>query len=242
MKQVLFIAIIFFSINCFSQEATFSIDTTRVRQFKKNGNYRENISALEWIINGKKLKIGSSPIKVNVTPNKLDTIYFKGYRKTKYDTILCDIIKPINYTIFYNTCCGAFNIHQGVNKKYVTGSVCFKTVNHLPVNEYIGIIGESGKKLNFSDTIKPACRSAMSPNIYPIKISQISNCTDTASCKVTCLQVNKQENPIWDYNYKEIEIITSFLYMPLTSSPLLIEFDPKSKAIFLNKKRLVTHR
>ena len=242
MKQILFIAFSFLSISCFSQEATFSIDTTRVSQFKINGSYRENISALEWIINGKHLKFGSPPIKVKITPNKLDTIYFKGYRKTVYDTILCDISSPIPYTIFYNTCCGAFNIHQGANKNYFTGSVNFKTINHISVNEYIGIIGETGKIINFSDTIKPACRSAMSPNIYPVKISQINKCTDSLNCKGTCLQVKDQEEPIWDYSYKEIRVITSFLYMPLTSSPLLIEFDPKSEAVFINKKRLVTHR
>lgn len=74
MKQILFIAFSFLSISCFSQEATFSIDTTRVSQFKINGSYRENISALEWIINGKHLKFGSPPIKVKITTNGKTTI------------------------------------------------------------------------------------------------------------------------------------------------------------------------
>lgn len=241
MKLLLFITFIISIITSFSQEATFSLDTTRISKFKKNGKYRENISAMEWIIDGKHLKFGDPSIKVKITPNKLDTIYFKGYLKLTYDTIICDIEKPENYILYYNTCCGAFNIHNSENE-FIPGSINFKIINDIPINEFLGILGEAGIKLGCSDTLKPKCRSMLSPNIYPVQILQIDKCLDSLDCKETCLTLKNDNKPFFDYNYKELKKVISFLYMPLSISPLIIEIDTKSETIFINKKRLVTQK
>lgn len=237
MKLFFFTIISSLSYNCFSQSVTFSADTTRISRYFIQGKYTERISSIQWIIQGQTLKFGDQPISVEVTPHQLDTIYFKGYLKKDFDTLICDIQNSGAFVFYYNECCGAFNIYNKSEQKFIEGSINFKIINQIPTNEYLGIIGEAGIIIGLSDTLGSYCRSAMSPNVYPVKLSQIQSCIDSLNCEGICLY-SKPDELLWGYSYQEIENLLEILYLPLSSSPLLIEFDPKSKIIFINKKQL----
>lgn len=235
-KSLLLLAILISQIS-FAQYATFSADTTRLKRFKKNVKMNENISKVHWIINGRKFHFGDQPIKIKTTPNKLDTIYFKGFRKSQYDTILCNISTPKHYRFFFNECCGAFNICTPEGDRF-NNSIIFN-INNQPKNErFMGIFGEAGTMIKLRDTITFDCRSAMAPNIYPIELNTFKDCNDSLNCRGVCLVNIKDKSPEYGYTYKVINQIKSFSYMPLNNSPIRIDFDSKSKSLSLNDIQL----
>lgn len=217
-----------------AQTTSFSTDTTRISKYYKDGSYLPRIQENYWIIEGKEIQFGDPTITVNSSPQKLDTIYFKGYRKKNYDTLVCNFESGKHYEFFYNSCCGAFNVHDKENHKMIEGSVNFKTLNHISIQDYIGTFGEAGIQINFSDTITKQCRSAMSPNIYSIEILMTDSCTTDSLCKSLCFPPN-ETNPIYNYhNYQIKEKLINFLYLPLNSKPLVVGLDPKTHQIQIN--------
>lgn len=222
--------------NLFAQDyAEFSTDTTRFKTWyaKDDGKLPDRITQQVWYINGQKMSYGSGTIKVEVTPSKLDTILYQGYRRNSLDTIICNISKPNKYKFFYNTCCGRFNIQNESSKKFIQGNVLFNLKNP-DKNTYLGTLGETGKIVKYQDkdTLKVDCRSAMSPNVYRITFKQIDICKDSLDCEEsTCLQENGKDEPNWDFGYNTLSEKLDFIFMPLKSEPVEIMYDPKANKI-----------
>lgn len=238
MKKTFIFIIYIFPILVFGQNfAEFSTDTTRFRQHYREGRHvdlPDYIKDQEWIINGQKMTYGSEQIKVEVNANRLDTILYKGYRKNEFDTIICNISEPRNYKFFYNECCGAFNVQDEGLEKFIQGSIIYRLQSNNESNLYLGTLGEAGilVKKNSHDTLKVNCRSAMSPNIYNISFKQIENCQDSINCKEgICLQVQGENEPVWDYGFMTISTEMDFLFLPLSQKPLIVTYDPKTKKI-----------
>ena len=97
------------TIFCKAQFAVFSVDTNSFM-------HKERLYEMQWIINGKLLKYGKSPVKIKPDVNKLDTILFKIRPNANWDTIICNITKPDSLEFVYNPCCGAFNIRNVKSK------------------------------------------------------------------------------------------------------------------------------
>jgi hypothetical protein len=238
MKNFLIISsLLLITLDGFGQYATFSADTTLVKKwFSNTDTLPKQVTDKEWIINGQKLTFGSTPIQIKPNPNKLDTILFKGYRRLKYDTIICNISKPTDYQFVHNTCCGAFNLRNMSSNKYLEGKVVFKLSSNQLSKKYLGTLGEAGMmvKTTNENTLTVNCRSAMSNNIYKVTFSEIEECKDSLDCKEgTCLVDNKKEEPIWGYGYKTLSNKVSFLYVPLDDNPFTIVYDPKTDKIEL---------
>ncbi len=237
MKQI--ITILFLSIltnTLVAQDyAEFRTDTTRFKRWyaKDDGKLPERITEQVWFINGQEMRYGSGVIKVKVNPNKLDTILYKGYRRKGFDTIICNISEANNYKLYYNECCGAFNIQDESTKKFIQGKIIYKLKN-TDDRTYLGTLGEAGilvKNKNI-DTLNVNCRSAMSPNIYNISFRQIELCKDSLNCNEgICLQEKGKDEPNWDFGYKTVSLKLDFLFMPLKSEPLIIIYDPKTDTI-----------
>ena len=232
------LTIILTSNNLLSQEyAEFSTDTTRFRTWyaKDDGQLPERISEQEWFVNGQKMFYGSGKIRVEVNPNKLDTILFHGYRRNSLDTIICNITEPKKYKFFYNPCCGRINIQDEASKIFISGKVLFRLKNP-DSKTYLGTLGETGKIVTYkdNDTLGVDCRSAMSPNVYRITFKQIDVCKDSTDCNEgTCLQEYNIDEPNWDFGFNTISKKLDFIYMPLKSEPVEIIYDPKTDQIVI---------
>lgn len=95
----------------FGQVATFWADTSGIIPTKEY-NY---ITEAEWKINGQTLRYGLSPIAVP-TDNVVDTIFYKQFENSKWDTLICNITEPANYIFQYNMCCGGFDVYNAENR------------------------------------------------------------------------------------------------------------------------------
>lgn len=233
----LLISIIFTLIianNLVAQDyAEFTTDTTRFRRWyaKEDGKLPKNITQQVWYINGQEMRYGSGKIKIKVNPNKLDTILYKGYRRNKFDTIICNVSEAKKYKFYFNECCSAFNIQDELTKKFIQGKILYKLKN-LDHKTYLGTLGETGILVTYKnkDTLNVNCRSAMSPNVYDISFKQIEPCTDSLNCNEgICLQEKEELN--WEYGFHTVSEKFNFLFMPLKSTPLLIIYDPKTDTI-----------
>jgi hypothetical protein len=233
MKQIFIILILdVLTNNLIAQDyAEFQTDTTRFKRY--DGNLPERITEQVWFINGQEMRYGSGAIKVEVNPNKLDTILYKGYKRKKLDTIICNISKAKNYKFYYNECCGAFNIQDKSTNKFVQGKIIYQLKN-TDDKTYLGTLGEAGIIVNRknADTLKVSCRSAMSSNVYNISFSQIELCKDSLNCNEgTCLQEKEKDEPNWDFGYKTVSKKMDILYMPLKTEPIFVIYDPKTDRI-----------
>lgn len=212
------------------QYATFHADTANLLSSIGNyAHYQEIKTQTKWIINNQILTYGSESIKVIPNPNKIDTILFQYDEKRGYDTLICNIAKPYSYKFTHNGCCGGFNVYSDSIKN--RPSLLFKL--NAPKNEkYLGILGSSGKLLTKQDTIKDFCKSAVTPNIYPIKLIKIEDCVSDNCEEIMCLIKDDVPDYIYDYyNYQIREEILSFLFMPLNNEPLEIFYDAKQQII-----------
>lgn len=233
----LLICFIFFSVlssSVVAQEyAEFTTDTTRFRNhYRENeGKLRPRIAEQFWFINGQKIYYGSGTIKIQVNPHKLDTILYKGYRRSKFDTIICNISEPKKYTFYYNDCCGAFNIKAQTEKRFIKGLVLFK-IKSPNQKTYMGTFGEAGVIINNKDTLSEDCRSAMSPNVYAISLSEIGPCDDSLNCDDEfCIQ--NKDILDWEHGFKTVSKKIDFLFMPLKAEPLNVIYDSKTDRILI---------
>ena len=141
----------------------------------------------------------------------------------------------MNYRFVYNACCDVFYVFMDT-RGYIVGNVKFALTQNPEKKTYLGELGETGilVKSSSNDTLKPLCRSPMSPNIYPIKFSEIKICKDTTGCREgTCLFVKDGAELNYDFGFKTISCKADFLYMPLSRDPLLVIYDPKTGSIVL---------
>ena len=128
MKHLLFVALQFSTV-AFGQTsyATFSADTTRIHHERSRMTVFEKIMESECQINGQTLTYGSTPIRVE-TDNQVDTIFFRQDKNARWDTLICSISRPTNYTFYYNECCGGFNTADETGT-YLVGAVKFENRN-----------------------------------------------------------------------------------------------------------------
>jgi hypothetical protein len=209
--------------------ATFSADTTR---FFKEKNSRtdiyDKIMEAEWKINGETLHYGSKPISVK-TDNIIDTIFFRQFKNSKWDTVICNINKPMHYIFHYNTCCGGFNISDDTDK-FIIGSVNFIIKNTDNKIQFLGTLGEAGIIVTSKliDTLEPGCRSAMSPNVYQLTFREIEICKDTVDCNEgTCLYEKGNEELNYEFGYKTTSLKLDCLFLPLSNEPIRVTYDTK---------------
>ncbi len=185
----------------------------------------------EWIINGQTLHYGSNPVSVE-TDSILDTIFYKQTGNSRTDTIICNINKPGTYTFIYNECCGAFNIADN-SGRFTIGSVIFK-LKEPDTRSFLGTMGETGLLVyaTTQDTLRTACRSAMSPNIYELTFSEIAICKDTVACNQgTCLYEKGQLELNYAFTYKTISTKLNCLFLALSDLPITVIYDPKTDEI-----------
>ncbi len=219
------------SLVSFGQTATFLADTTRFFNETRKDIYNKIMEA-EWRINGQTLHYGSKPIKIK-TDNILDTILFKQYSNSNIDTIICNITKAGNFKFYYNECCGGFNI-ANESEKFIIGSIIFRIQGKDNKKKYLGTLGETGILVNSSskDTLKTGCRSAMSPNVYKLTLSQIEICKDTINCKEgTCLFEKGKKELNYEFSYKTVSKKIDCLFLPLSNQPIKVTYMPQKDRI-----------
>lgn len=215
--------------------AEFSTDTTRLRNHKdKNGELLERITEQEWFINGQRMYYGCQPIKIEVNPDKLDTVLYRAHGKAKLDTIICNIAEPEKYRIYQNDCCKPFYIKYDSTNRYTTGNIIYSLSEADDSKTYLGTLGEAGVvvRTNNKHALTPNCRSAMNNNIYTISFQQIEFCPDLNCDGSICLQEKGNDDPDY-YSYRSISTKFEFRYMPLNSEPLFVTYDPKTDSIRL---------
>ena len=214
----------------FGQTASFSADTIRFYNEKNSRTaIYDKIMEAEWKINGQTLHYGSKPISV-ITDNIIDTFFFRQFKNSKWDTLICNINKHTHYTFQYNECCGGFNISDET-AKFIIGSVNFKIKNIDTKKLFLGTLGEAGIIVTseFNDTLKPGCRSALSPNVYQLTFREIEICKDTVDCNEgTCLYEKGKEELNYEYYYKTISLKLDCLFLPLSNKPISVMYDPNS--------------
>jgi hypothetical protein len=217
----------------FGQSANFFADTTLAwRDAGQNQKEKELLMEMEWRINGQTLHFGSKPIEIKINQNKTDTLFYKQNNKAQWDTIICKINEPKTYKFIYNTCCGGFDIAD--ERGRIFGQVNFKIEGQANKRVYLGTLGEVGLivKTTTTDTLRPGCRSAMSPNIYQLKFSEIEICKDTSSCfEGTCLYEKGKNELNYDFGYRTISKKINFLFMPLSRKPIQIIYNSKTDKI-----------
>jgi hypothetical protein len=222
MRKILFI-LTFFPTVLFGQVATFWADTLRIDD--------ENILEAEWKINGQTLHYGSKPIEVRID-KIIDTILFKQFKHSKWDTLICNIAEPLNYTFQYNMCCGGFDVYE--NDKRISGTVIFIIKNSDKKKKYLGQLDGAGILLDLhnGDTLKPICWSPMHPNIYNVALSEIEICKDTTNCnEEICLYENGNEEPNYGFGFKTISNKFNCLFLPLSGQPIKVIYDRKTDKI-----------
>ncbi len=228
------IAVVLSNYQAFGQMAIFSAQGISLNNESRRDVY-DQIMEAEWRIHGKTLHYGSSPIEVT-TDEKMDTIFYRQKIKANWDTIICQISKPGNFTFVYNECCGGFNV-KDESDHFVEAKVNFKIKGQDKRRNYIGTLGEAGLLIerDYLVTLMPGCRSAMSPNIYQLTLSEVDFPVDTSlENSSTCLFRIGYQDLYYDFAYRTIGYKFDFLYMPLSNDPILIIYDLKSGSIDVN--------
>lgn len=204
------------------QVATFWADTIRIDD--------NRVLEAEWKINGQTLLYGSKPIKVK-TDNIIDTILFKQFNNSRWDTLICNISKPLNYTFQYNVCCGGFDVYE--NNTRLSGSVIFLIKNPDMNRKYLGQLDAAGILISEqkSDTLRPICSSPMLPNIYSLSLRTIETCIDTTDCDEEICLLEKGMETNFGFGFKTISIIFNYLYLPLSNEPIKAIYDSKTGRI-----------
>lgn len=229
------ILLLLFPLFANAQTARFYADTLELKKHSNNRTRLAHMLEMEWIINGQHFYWGSDTLHVKPDPAKMDTIYFKASKKSKWDTILCNISKPELYSFVYNDCCGGFYLRNERMNGFPAGVVNF-SIDGKSKATCIGLIDEAGVVLK-NDTVKTLnamCRSAMSSNIYRVQVQEFIPAKDTVNSNMLmCLEIGGGKEPIYDYYYKTKKIHTSFLYMPLDETPLEMIFQTKSRRVVI---------
>ena len=234
VKQLIFLLMIIPTF-VYSQNATFYADTGWA--FKDAGNDKKlkaRLMEMEWKIRGKTLHFGSEPIEIKPIPGKIDTLFYKHDNNADWDTILCMIKEPRSYKFIYNVCCGGFDV-AGENKHRIQLTSMFRIKGMDNNHTYLGTLGEAGIIVNSSsaDTLRPGCRSAMSPNIFEIGLSEIEICRDTNNCYLGHCLFEKGKELAYEFAYRTISEKLKILYMPLSENPVKVIYDPNKDRIKL---------
>lgn len=204
--------------------AKFSVDTSR--------HFGRLSEGMEFRIRREVLRANSSPIHISIEPNRIDTVFFKARRESKWDTIICVIKKPESYVFRYNECCGGYDVIKSERK--IKASVIFKLTGGKRNEMYLGRLSGSGKILNtmISDTVLSGCNSAMASNIELLELQKIKKCSGSEECLTTCF-LSKGDELSVDFEYQPLSKLVSFLYMPLSSEPTVFKYDFNTKKVMI---------
>lgn len=225
------------AIDVCCQNATFVTDTTR---FKNSYSDTLNIPYYavgdEWIIKGQKMKYGSGEISVETSPGVIDTIFYKGTNRTTFDTMLCIIDQGSSYKFYYNDCCGAFNVEDMNQRKFIRPTVLFDN-SKLDDKLYLGMLGEGSQVVlsnKWKDTLTSECSSAMAPSTMLFGLTEIERSNDSESLSFYCLSKDQAGKKEFDFNYVKMEQEIAFLYLPLSNKPLKVGYSSKTKKVFFS--------
>lgn len=233
VKIKIILLLLLFPLFASAQTARFCADSVGLGRDVGSKSHLAHVLEMEWIINGQHFHWGSDTVHVKPDAAKMDTVYFKASKNSKWDTILCNISKPEVYTFVYNSCCGNFYLRNERMKGFPEVRVNFRVDGKLKT-PFLGVIDEAGVVLN-NDTVKTMkaqCRSAMASNICHVELREFSYTKDSANSNMLmCLDIGGGKEPIYDYYYKSKKTYTSFLYMPLDETPLEMLFQTKNRRV-----------
>jgi hypothetical protein len=224
-----------FSYNLtFAQNATFEADTSGFTFYKSQGDSTIPIyvSQMSWKINGQDMYFGSEKVQIPINGETLDTILFKQGPNRRIDTIVFNASEPGNYSLIFNDCCGGFNINPKGSRNYLKGNLILDLINADSSAQYFATLGETGMTINpyKNDTLIVGCRSAMSPNIYPIALYKYSPCKDSI-CDLSVCVLESNIEPNYEFGITILETYFAFLWMPLKNEPTVITYDIQHKKI-----------
>ncbi len=217
----------------FGQTAKFYADTTLAwRDAGKNIEAKERLMEMEWRMNGQVLHFGSEPMKIRVDKKQPDTLFYKQNNRAKWDTIIYNVKEPKVYKFIYNTCCGGFDIADE-NDDHLVGQVNFIIEGQNNKKVYLGTLAEAGLIVTpTNNLLSPGCRSAMSPNIYPLTFREIEICKDSIDCtEGACLYEKGKEQLNDEFGYKTISLKLDCLFLPMSNQPIKVIYNAKTDKI-----------
>jgi len=225
------------SVDIYCQNARFATDVNRFRgRFPDTSSIPSYAIGDEWIIKGQKMKYGTGEISVETTPGIIDTIFYKATNRNAFDTLICYINAGNKYKFYYNDCCGAFNVENISERKFIRPAILFDN-SRLNDRLYLGTLGEGSKVLlsqNWNDTLTSQCSSAMAPSVMLFQLLEIEESNHNGSSEFYCLSNNQADKKEFRFNYIQKELKMEFLYLPLSKEPLKFGYSSKNKNIFFN--------
>ncbi|MDB5258653.1 MAG: hypothetical protein JWM14_3348 [Chitinophagaceae bacterium] len=238
MKTFLLLIVLWPSL-LVGQTAKFYMDSLDTRNLSGNRQKMDDhFIDMEWKIRGNSIHYQNKVVELTIAPDKIDTLFYRHHKQAKWDTIICLIREPGEYKFIYNECCGGFNIADK-NGKLIQASINFQLHSNVKHKQFLGTLGETGILVNYNstDTLKPGCRSAMSPNIYPLTFQEIKIAKDMINAKEgTCLYEKGKEELNYEFGYKTISTKLNCLFMPLSKNPIWVMYDPIENKISIKQK------
>lgn len=203
--------------------AIFSADSASLNSFSgRNTGHHKRVMEMEWRINGKTLRFDSAPLEVEIGTGGIDTLYYRDHYKAKWDTIIYSLTEPKEYSFRYNICCGGFDVVTESSDD-LEASVSYRLTKNSGNRLFLGTLGEVGTRVTTKPkTLKPECRSAMSPNIYWLTLREVIPCSGK-DCRT--LMCSKDDSIPDDFEYKVVSTAVSVLYMQLNTKTLEITLD-----------------
>lgn len=228
LKRIIFIFIsINLSTEIFSQQAKFYCDLT----FEEESSpLQKQLREMIWSINGKDMRWNADTLAIEIDTIP-DTLVFQSSARANKEIIICSINKAGYYKFVPNPCCGGFYLYNVQEGKFAEAKIQFKIKNGEKLL-FAGKIDESGVIVkNGTAQMTPICRSAMASNICTVSLEEIKIYKDSSKndAGFYCLLGNDPQNPAMDVPYKKLKQIFSFLYMPMSSEPISIVYDAKTK-------------
>lgn len=222
MHKILAIAFLLLSQITQSQTSTFK---SVYRTHGAKASLPEYVKGIHWIISDSILDYTENNITIQVEKTRIDTIYYKAYRRKEYDTLICRIEPNQTYFFIYNECCGGFNAASGNKGPFYKNTVTFNSTN----NSNTMLLGSNGSSSttiqnNTSTRLIDHCKSAMAANTQKIQVETYMNCSDSENCDyLSCYQ--QKDEVIFEKEYQSIEQLITFLYLPLSNEPLIVNIN-----------------
>jgi len=228
------ILLFLFPAFAYSQPATFYADTYRLREYNQNDTSSEGYGMqMQWIIKGQSLRWGSPPIEVRPTESGVDTIFFKWYDESKWDTMLCRIKAGSSITFEYSPCCDYFDVFDSNGDRF-EGKVSFVLLGIKPKkNKYLGSIDSDGIFMTSQgDTMLPIFRSPMLPKMFIVEVKEVKKCYGS-NCHEAAIK--RPDGSIDEsYHYRIVDKILNFHYLPVSQDPILVSYDIVSGLVNVN--------
>jgi len=231
MKYALFLTVFLCAIlNVHGQFASFEAETFLgdIEEYEL-----KELQGMVWIIKGEAYRYGDIAVKVPVNPSKVDTMFYQRTANSRWDTILYKITEERAYVFNVNTCCGGFDVrpkYKSTKKSPWNRNLNFRIKGGPADLKLLATHSSAGSRVMVGEAVrlKATCHSAMAPNIYRFSLLRFTECEEEGEdCQLLmCLQ--SKEDYDYDFYYREVEIITSGLYMPLGNAEMTVLYDFKT--------------